>query len=90
MLINLPRLISAALLSSSIFATYASAETSASSYLVARHADRQNDFEMAAEFYLDSLFFDPNNSILSGGAVEALIALGDFEKAGEIAVGQAD
>jgi tetratricopeptide (TPR) repeat protein len=87
LLINLPRLISAALLSSSIFATYASAETSASSYLVARHADRQNDFEMAAEFYLDSLFFDPNNSILSGGAVEALIALGDFEKAGEIAVG---
>ena len=52
------------------------AETSASSYLVARHADRHNDFETSAEYYLDALFFDPETTNLAGGAVESLIALG--------------
>lgn len=63
------------------------AETSASSYLVARHADRHNDFETSAEYYLDALFFDPENTNLAGGAVESLMALGDFEMAAEIAAG---
>ncbi len=63
------------------------ADTSASSFLVARHADRHNDFEISAEYYLDALFFDPQNTALAAGAVESLMALGDFEMAAEIASG---
>jgi tetratricopeptide (TPR) repeat protein len=56
-----------------------------SAYLVARHADRQNDFETAAEYYLEALFFDPDNALLAQGAIDALMAFGDFEKAAEVA-----
>ena len=59
------------------------ADTSASSFLVARQADRQNDFETSAEYYLDALFFDPENMALAASAVESLMALGDFEMAAE-------
>lgn len=61
------------------------ADTPASSYLVARHADRNNDFAISADYYLDALFFDPENVELSLGAVHSLMALGDFELAAEIA-----
>lgn len=60
------------------------ADTSASSFLVARQADRANDFEIAADYYQDALFFDPTNIALARGAVDALMALGDFESAAEI------
>lgn len=61
------------------------ADPSVSAYLVARQADRQNDFETAAEYYLEALFFDPDNTLLAQGAVDALMAFGDFEKAAEVA-----
>lgn len=61
------------------------ADPSVSAYLVARHADRQNDFETAAEYYLEALFFDPDNALLAQGAIDALMAFGDFEKAAEVA-----
>lgn len=61
------------------------ADPSVSAYLVARHADRQNDFETAAEYYLEALFFDPDNTLLAQGAIDALMAFGDFEKAAEVA-----
>ena len=61
------------------------ADPSVSAYLVARQADRQNDFETAAEYYLEALFFDPDNTLLAQGAIDALMAFGDFEKAAEVA-----
>lgn len=61
------------------------ADPSVSAYLVARQADRQNDFETAAEYYLEALFFDPDNALLAQGAIDALMAFGDFEKAAEVA-----
>lgn len=63
------------------------AEPAASSFLVARQADRQNDFEIAAEYYLEALYFDPENAVLAQGAVDALLAFGDFEKAADVAGG---
>ncbi|MDG1737119.1 MAG: tetratricopeptide repeat protein [Paracoccaceae bacterium] len=63
------------------------ADPAASSYLIARQADRQNDFEIAAEYYLDALFFDPENPVLARGAIDALMAFADFEMAAEIAEG---
>ena len=70
-----------------IWTPAAYADPAASSYLVARQADRQNDFEIAAEYYLDALFFDPDNPVLARGAIDALMAFADFEMAAEIAEG---
>lgn len=54
------------------------------SYLVARQADRANDFQIAADYYAESLFFDPTNTVFAQGAVDAYMALGDFASAAEI------
>jgi len=84
------RICAVALCAGPLWAGMLFADTPASSYLVARQAERQNDFEFAAEYYLEALFFDPDNEVLAHGAVDALLAAGDFEKAAEIAEGLAD
>jgi tetratricopeptide (TPR) repeat protein len=57
------------------------AEVNPGSYLAARQASLQNDYEKAAEYFLDSLKGDPNNPGLIDGALFSLVCIGDFERA---------
>lgn len=63
------------------------AESFAGSYLAARSAAIQNDYESAAEFFASALALDPSNLELMDNAVLAFVALGDVARA--VPVGQA-
>ena len=57
----------------------------AGSYLAARHANFQSDFEAAADYYVRALARDPSNPNLMESAVASLIAVGRMDRALPIA-----
>ncbi|WP_291837291.1 tetratricopeptide repeat protein [Limimaricola sp.] len=54
-------------------------------YLAARQADATHDFETAAKYYADAMKADPGNTDLMAGDLSALVGLGDFAKAADVA-----
>jgi tetratricopeptide (TPR) repeat protein len=57
----------------------------ASAYLVARQADRSNDFDAAANGYLQAMRGDASNPVLIDGALGALIGAGRIDRAVPVA-----
>jgi tetratricopeptide (TPR) repeat protein len=57
----------------------------ASAYLVARQADRSNDFQAAANGYLQAMRGDASNPVLIDGALGALIGAGRIDRAVPVA-----
>ena len=63
----------------------AKTDSLAGSYLSASHANLQNDYRAAAQFYQRALNRDPSNVFLMQNALLALVAKGDVSRAVEIA-----
>lgn len=61
------------------------ADSLAGSYLSASHANLQNDYRAAAQFYEKALNRDPKNTFLMQNALLALVAKGDVDRAITIA-----
>lgn len=61
------------------------AQSAAGSYLAARQAEAENDFLIAADYYLDATFFNPDHVPSQQGAIRSLLASGDVGLAGELA-----
>lgn len=58
----------------------------AGAYLSANHANLENDYRSAAQFYAEALKNDPENTFLLQNALLALVAKGDVADAAKIAV----
>ena len=65
--------------------SFSQAQTASGSYLAALHAEQSMDFRRAAEAYSEAIFFDPDYLPFKHGAVTAYMALGDFDRAADIA-----
>lgn len=61
------------------------AEGLSGAYLAARVAEAESDFRAAARWYGAAMEADPGNLALVEGALYAVLALGDFDRAGPLA-----
>lgn len=75
----------ASMLALSLGAAPVLAEAEAGIYLSARAAAAANDFDAAATYYMRALVADPTNLDLMESAMTALVALGRFEQAQDVA-----
>ncbi len=66
------------------------AQAAPGSYLAARHASAESDFEKAAEYYGEALKGDPANPSLLEADLVALVGLGAFDRAISVANGMVD
>ena len=73
--------LAAAALACSLTVTPAFAQSGLGAFLAARHADRLNDFEKAAEFYTQALANNPGNPQLIENALAAQVNKGDVARA---------
>lgn len=65
----------------------ATAQSASGAYLAAQQAEFAMDFRAAADAHLAGMFHEPGNVAFQRGAVSALLALGDFDRAADIASG---
>ena len=61
-------------------------QSASGSYIAARQAEGDRQYSIAADYYLDAIFFDPTHTTSQNGAIRTLLAAGDTVFAGELAV----